>query len=261
MSSTEHDRKEAGELRGRLPSNGSHMDELVEVPQLGGAVLVKRRGDLDFNDISARARAADDMVKPKTRSAKERIRDEVNDHRAELHRLKKLRDKKGSRNLGKVSLPPKGSGIAWIPRLRPLLRSRVWASLGIYHHRMLAALECEHANHGGKQNGELVFTYEDGERAGIPRRYFNQTLTRLIEIGLVNREHRGRYAGGAFRDPSRYRLTYVPQKVEELSGPPLYLFPSNEWIEVELEILDGNRALRKKRQPPTREKQRPAREK
>jgi hypothetical protein len=183
------------------------------------------------------------------------LRDEADDHRAELHRLKKLRDKKGSRNLGKVSLPPQGSGIAWIPRPRALLRSHVWASLGIYHHRMLAALECEHANHGGKQNGELVFTYTDGEKAGIPRRYFNATLTWLDTIGLMKREHQGSYAGGALRDPNLYRLTYLPQKIEQLSGPPLYLFPSNEWIEVEEEILAGKRVLRGKREPPARIKQ------
>jgi len=194
------------------------------------------------------------ILKMQTAKAK-LFRDEADDHRAELRRLKTLRDKKGSRKLGNVSLPPQGSGIAWIARPRALLRSRVWASLGIYHHRMLAALECEHANHGGKQNGELVLTYTDGERAGIPRRCFNETLAWLSAVGLVKREHQGSYAGGALRDPNRYRLTYLPQKIEQLTGPPLYLFPSNEWLEVEEEILAGKRVLRGKREPPAREKQ------
>jgi hypothetical protein len=171
---------------------------------------------------------------------------EIGDHRGELIRLKKLRDKKGSHDVGKVSLPPQGSGIAWIPRPRGLLRSQVWASLGIYHLRMLAALECEHVDHGGKQNGSLVLTYSDGEKVGIPRRCFNQTLGWLRKVGLVELEHRGRYAGGALRDPNLYRLTYLPQMIEQVTGPPLYLFASNDWIDVELDVLDGKRTLRRK---------------
>jgi len=88
-------------------------------------------------------------------------------------------------------------------------------------------------------------TYDNGEKVGIPRRFFKLTLTRLNTLGLVNREHGGCYAGGALRDPSLYRLTYLPQKLEGASGAPLYLYPSNEWIEVELDVLDGKRVLKK----------------
>jgi hypothetical protein len=230
-------------------SNGPDPDELFEVPQRDGTMLRKRRDDLDFDDLTARCHASDDSTE--RRNAKElRATREADDHRAELRRLKQLRNKKGSRDLGKVSLPPQGSGIAWIPKPRVLLRSRVWASLRIYDHRMLAALECEHADHGGRQNGELVLTYDDGEKVGIPRRFFNSTLKRLNTLGLVSREHRGGYAGGALRDPSLYRLTYLPQRFEGASGAPLYFYASNEWIEVELEVLDGKCVLKKGRPPP-----------
>jgi hypothetical protein len=230
-------------------SVGPDPDELFEVPQRDGTVLRKRRDDLDFDDLTARYHGSYETTE--RRDAKElRAKREADEHFAELGRLKKLRDQKGSRDLGKVSLPPRGSGIAWVPKPRVLLRSRVWASLGIYDHRMLAALECEHADHGGKQNGNLVLTYDDGEKVGIPRRFFNSTLARLSTLGLVNREHRGGYAGGALRDPSLYRLTYLPQKFEGASGSPIYLNPSNEWIEVELEVLDGKRVLKKGRPPP-----------
>jgi hypothetical protein len=43
MNDTEHDRKRAGQLRRRLPSDGPDMDELIEVPQPLGAVVRKRR--------------------------------------------------------------------------------------------------------------------------------------------------------------------------------------------------------------------------
>src|SRR5262249_6948390 len=165
-------------------------------------------------------------------------------------RLRQLRNQKGSRNVGKVSLPPQSSGISWVARPRALLRSRVWASLGIYHHRMLAALECEHADHGGKRNGALVFTYTDGEKAGIPRRYFKKTMKHLVDIGLAMVQHHGGYAGGALRDPNLYKLTYMPEMLEQLTGPPLYLYASNDWIDIELESLDGMRDLKAKRPSP-----------
>jgi len=87
-------------------SNGPDPDELFEVPQRDGTMLRKRRDDLDFDDLTARCHASDDSTE--RRNAKElRAKREADEHRAELSRLKKLRDKKGSRDLGKVSLPPK----------------------------------------------------------------------------------------------------------------------------------------------------------
>ena len=96
-------------------SQGPDPDELFEVLQRDGTVLRKRRDDLDFDDLTARYHASDDTTE--RQDAKElRAKREADEHRAELRRLKKLRDKKGSRDLGKVSLPPQGSGIAWIPK-------------------------------------------------------------------------------------------------------------------------------------------------
>ena len=48
---------------------------------------------------------------------------------------------------------------------------------------------------------------------------------------------RGRFDGIAdLAEASALTITHtcVPQKIDELSGLPLYLFPSNEWIEVGL---------------------------
>jgi hypothetical protein len=233
-------------LRGRLPTTEPDKGELVEVPQRNGSVLMKRRGDLDFNDLNARAPANGDVPQP----TKKQIRSD--NHKAELQRLKKLRDNKGSGKIGKVSVPPQGLGISWSPRCRVMKRSRVWASLGIYHHRMLDALECEHEDHGGKQNGCIIFTFDDGEKAGIPRRCFKRTMDDLICVGLVKKEHQGRCAGGARNEPNLYRLTYLPYKIEDISGRPLYLYPSNEWIDVELDMIAGKRrSLKGNRQPPS----------
>ena len=112
-------------------------------------------------------------------------------------------------------------------------------------------------DHAGKENGFLIFTYDDGVRAGIPRASFNSTIGWLIEVGLVEKTHNGGYAGGALRDPSRYRLTYLPQKHEEAIGGPTYLFPIHNWVDIELEVLDGKRFLReKKHKAPSRKTRR-----
>lgn len=170
--------------------------------------------------------------------------------------MRKLRNQKGDSRRRKVFEIPKSIGIGWTAKPRTLLRSQVWRSLGIYERRALDALERGHCSNAGTENGFLVLTFDEGVRAGIPRRFFNRTMMRLISLGLVIMTRKGSYAGGARLDPNLYRLTYLPHKIKESVGPPIYLFPTNNWIAVELDIVAGKSALRDKRhKPPTRKKQ------
>jgi hypothetical protein len=74
--------------RGRLPPR-LDKDELLEVPQPDGTVIRKRRADLDFNDLVARAPAPPDLVKLEGASAKDRrATRELDQHRAELLQLR-----------------------------------------------------------------------------------------------------------------------------------------------------------------------------
>jgi hypothetical protein len=128
-----------------------------------------------------------------------------------------------------------------------LLRSAVWRSLGIYGRRMLDALEVEHCNHGGKENGYLVLTYDDAVRWGIPRRSFRATLAELVRKKLVEITHQGSYRGSAQLDPNLYRLTYLRFALRGV-GTTQYFPATHDWVDVELAAING-------RGPPLRVKQ------
>src|ERR1700730_142950 len=87
--STRRPIREATPIPGRLPSDVDR-DELVDVPQPDGSVIAKRRGDLNFDDLTARARASADTAKSDRASIKDlRGKRELDWHRAELLRLRK----------------------------------------------------------------------------------------------------------------------------------------------------------------------------
>jgi hypothetical protein len=206
MRSRESGRKQGGQLRGRLPPDGPDMDELGEVPQRDGAPRLKRRGDLDFDDLTARARAVSDTAGPQGTKAELRAKREADQHRDELERLRSwARNSKIKFKPSKILAVP--FDMSFIPRPSVLLSSHVWRSLGIYEHRLLAALEVEHCRHAGKENGNLVLTYDQALRCGIKRNRFLSTRSRLIELKLVEMTHEGQYREAAQRDPCRYRLT------------------------------------------------------
>jgi hypothetical protein len=243
-------------LRGRLPSTEPDKDELVEVPQRDGTVLMKRRGDLDFDDISARARANVNGEKPQSPSIKEqRAKRELDQHRADLERLRDwARASKIKFQPSKIMAVP--ADMSFIPRPLVLLNSQVWRSLGIYERRFLDALEVEHCRHAGKENGNLVLTYEQGAERGIEREYFLRTADRLVDLKLIEVTHKGQYCQAARKDPNTYRLTYLKHKLESASGAPTYVQAQHDWIDVELAILDGRRSAAKKqhRPPPKRKR-------
>jgi len=139
-------------LRGRLPSTEPNKDELVPVPQPDATVLMKRRGDLDFDDISARARANVNGEKPPSPSIKEqRAKRELDQHRADLERLRRwAQASKLKYQPSKIMAVP--SDMSFIPKPLVLLNSHVWRSLGIYERRFLDALEVEHCRHARRNS-------------------------------------------------------------------------------------------------------------
>lgn len=90
-----------------------------------------------------------------------------------------------------------------------LLESAAWASLSLAARKVLDRLEIEMAHHGGKENGNLPCTYADFERHGIRRKSIAPAIGELETAGLLRVTYRGRGGNATFRQPSRYRLTYV----------------------------------------------------
>jgi hypothetical protein len=79
----------------------------------------------------------------------------------------------------------------------------------------------EHMAHGGTENGNLVVTYDDFERAGIRRMSIKQALAEVTGTGLVLITERGRPSVGVDRWPTRYALGWLP--LHDGSAP------SNRW--------------------------------
>ena len=97
----------------------------------------------------------------------------------------------------------------WVAHRIAMLESDAWAKLTLTARRVLDRLEIEHAHNGGKENGKLVCTYGDFERFGVRRPSIAAAIRLLVEVGLVEVTHKGRGGNAEFRDPSRYRLTYL----------------------------------------------------
>jgi hypothetical protein len=136
-----------------------------------------------------------------------------------------------------LTVPP-ALGFVAIPAV--LLQSLVWNSLGIYEIRFLSFLLAEYLRHGRTMNGYLTATFDQLEAQRIPRSFIARTINNLVELGLLEVTHQGGHAGGARQNPSRYRLTFMNSSLRSVVTE--YLTATNDWVEVELALLDGRRA-------------------
>lgn len=80
--------------------------------------------------------------------------------------------------------------------------------------------------HGGAENGSLVCTYKDFEKAGIRRASISRALRECVLLGFLEVTQKGGRAISDVRWPSLYRLTYV-------SGRGKSPDVSNEWQRIE----------------------------
>lgn len=93
-----------------------------------------------------------------------------------------------------------------------MLESEAWRSLSFAARKVLDRLEIEHAHHGGKENGRLPCTYQDLARFGVRRSSVSGALRQLVATGFIEVTHQGRGGNADYRDPSRYRLTFLHTK-------------------------------------------------
>jgi hypothetical protein len=165
--------------------------------------------------------------------------------RADLLALQRHRNSKSS---FKLTLDvPSGFCFAAIPAV--LLQSRVWNSLGIYELRFIFFLLGEHLRHACTMNGYLMATYDQLEAQRIPRSFIARTINNLAELGLLEVTHQGGHAGGARQNPSLYRLTFLNSSLRSVAIE--YLPATNDWVEVELALLDGRRQRKKRHKDPS----------
>ena len=88
-----------------------------------------------------------------------------------------------------------------------LLKSPVWDVLSNTARKIIARIEIELANHGGKDNGKLPVTYEQFRQYGISRRLVARSIREAEALGIISCKH-GRGGNADLRQPSLFGLTY-----------------------------------------------------
>jgi hypothetical protein len=109
------------------------------------------------------------------------------------------------------------------PRLIDMLRSPAYRTLSLSEHRILARLEIELADHGGKDNGRLPCTFDDFERYGLRRKSIAAALRTLEALGFIKITEAGRGGNGEWRRPNCFQLTY--RNVHDLG-------PTDDWQKI-----------------------------
>lgn len=105
-------------------------------------------------------------------------------------------------------------------RLIEMLESPAFHALSLSGHRILARLEIELANHGGKDNGRLPVTFDDFQKYGIDRHAIAPALREVEALGFAKITERGRAGNAEWRSPNLFRLTYMRTKDAS---------PTHEW--------------------------------
>jgi hypothetical protein len=186
-------------------------------------------------------------LRPMARSAPAELMDKRTLDRRHADLLS-LRQYRNSKSTFKLTLDvPSDLGFVAIPAA--LLESQVWSSLGVYEHRFISFLLVEHLRHGRAENGYLKATFDQLVAQRIPRSCIARTIKRLEELGLLEITHQGGHAGGARQNPTLYRLTFVNSSLRSASTE--YLPATNDWVEVELALLDGSRQRQKRHKAPS----------
>src|SRR5271156_5675424 len=93
-----------------------------------------------------------------------------------------------------------------------MLNSPAFMVLSLAAHRVLARIEIEHMQHGGKENGNLTVTYDQFEDYGVHRHGIGPAIREVVALGFVEVTERGRAGNREYRRPSKYRLTYCAAK-------------------------------------------------
>jgi hypothetical protein len=133
----------------------------------------------------------------------------------------------------------------WVPHRRSMLESPAWRMLPHLARQLLSRIELELMRHAGKDNGQLVATYDDLAKYALCQnpRAIAQAVRQAEALGFII-VTRGIGGIGATRQPNHFRLTYLPGQ----NGGPA----TDEWTEIQSEE-DARARLAgvKKRRPQT----------
>ncbi|MCA3625003.1 MAG: hypothetical protein IOC52_12610 [Methylobacterium sp.] len=133
--------------------------------------------------------------------------------------------------------PP--SDTAWIWITDEMLFSEGFRLLSRSAMQCLFRILIEHAAHAGRQNGQLIVTYDDFADYGVRRSSIALAIRDLENAGFIE-TLRGKLSYGVGKCPSRYRLTWLPTYEGKA--------PTNEWRKPANEFAQ----IQKRARPQTR---------
>jgi hypothetical protein len=102
----------------------------------------------------------------------------------------------------------------WAPRPVELLESPAWRVLSLSAYRVIDRIDIELRHHGGRDNGDLIVTFDQFQAYGIDRHSIAPALREVEALRIVEIT-RGRAGNADFRAPHRFRLTYQPTDAAE----------------------------------------------
>ena len=114
---------------------------------------------------------------------------------------------------------------AFVSITRELRESPAWCALSDQGRRLLDRIELEHLRHGGRENGNLVCTYDDFEQAGLRRKSVANAIRECEALGFLVTTRHGYRSAKTLRPPNAYRLTY-------LNGCGVSPAPTDDWKRV-----------------------------
>ena len=143
----------------------------------------------------------------------------------------------------KAHRPPKDE--PWIWLTQELISSPAWRYRSINCVRLIDFLMTEHMHHAGRENGNLMATYDQLVPWGLTRSEICAAIDEAEFLGLVRFERGGRWADT--NKPSIYQLTFQADRDD---NPP-----TNEWKGKTFEAIETWKQDRAQRNRRRRERQ------
>ena len=131
--------------------------------------------------------------------------------------------------------PPKDAPWCWFTR--EMLESPAWRSLSNAAYKVIFRIAIEHMSHAGRENGNLIVTYEDFRSYGIRRSSISAAIREAETLGFIQVTERGRGGNAEFRRASKYALGTLPLSDGTLCGNIWRRFKTCE--EAEAAIADA----------------------
>jgi hypothetical protein len=144
---------------------------------------------------------------------------------------------------------------------REVANSFAWRAASLSCQRFIWRLCEEHMAQGGRENGNLITTYEDLLEYGIPSRStIAEAQREAVALGLVSLEKRGRGGNAEYREAHKWGLAFLKTTGRRVSyvGTEWKRFASLEQAEAVANkaraekdpyaVADGKRKAAKRRQ-------------